>query len=125
MTPTLLLAACIVAVASCLQGSVGIGLGMVAAPLLLLIEPGLVPAPLLMSNFLLAVMMALRERRAMNGQAVLYAVTGRVPGTLVGGLLVTVLAAATLDIVLGSLLLSCVVLAALSRTAPGGCRVRA
>ncbi|REJ86232.1 MAG: sulfite exporter TauE/SafE family protein [Acidobacteria bacterium] len=117
MTPTLLLAACVVAAASALQGTVGIGLGMVAAPILLLIAPQLVPAPLLMANFALALLVSLRDRRGMRIAEIGPAIVGRFPGALVGAALVAWLAAGVLDVVLGSLLLGSVVLATLQRTA--------
>jgi uncharacterized membrane protein YfcA len=117
ITPTLLLAAGVVAAASALQGTVGIGLGMVASPILLLIAPELVPAPLLMANFSLALLVSLRDRKGMRVAEIGPALAGRFPGALVGGALVALLAAGVLDVVLGSLLLGSVLLAARSAVA--------
>jgi hypothetical protein len=43
----------VVAVGAALQGAVGFGLGVIGAPLLVLIAPGLVPGPLLLVAFVL------------------------------------------------------------------------
>lgn len=112
MEPTYLLAALVVAIGSALQGTVGVGLGMLASPILLLIVPGWVPAPLLMANLLLALLVTARDRRGLRVKEVAPAIAGRIPGALLGGALVASLAAATLDIVLGALLLGTVMLAA-------------
>ena len=52
----------IVTVAAIVQSSVGFGLGMIAAPILLLIDPNLVPAPLMMNGVVLSLMIAYRDR---------------------------------------------------------------
>lgn len=87
----LLAASSIVAVGALLQGSVGFGLGMLAAPLLVLIDPAFVPAPLLAAAFALTLLVAYRERRGIDLRGVGWALAGRVPGTLLGA---TVLALA-------------------------------
>jgi uncharacterized membrane protein YfcA len=77
-----LIAALITAVATFVQGSVGFGSALIAAPLLVLIDPMLVPAPLILMNFCIAVPIAYRERDAVDIRGVGWALAGRVPGTL-------------------------------------------
>lgn len=76
------LATLIAAVATFVQGSVGFGSALIAAPLLALIDPRLVPAPVILVSFVLAVLMAHRERAAVDIRGVGWALLGRVPGTL-------------------------------------------
>ena len=66
------------------QGSVGFGLGMLAAPLLVLIDPDLVPAPLLLAALALTLLVAFSERGAIDLKGVGWALVGRIPGTLIG-----------------------------------------
>ena len=109
---TFFLVAFVVAVGSLVQASVGIGLGLLAAPVLALVAPQFVPGPLLASVFCLTLFVLLRERRAVRLRGLGWALTGRVPGTICGALLVSRLAKAHLDLALGGLLLSCVLASA-------------
>lgn len=74
----------IVAVAACTQGSVGFGLNLLAAPLLVLVNHELVPAPLLVAAASVNTMMVLRERTAIDYPLILPAVFGRIPGAFAG-----------------------------------------
>ncbi|APU14752.1 hypothetical protein [Actinoalloteichus fjordicus] len=49
-----------------LQGTIGLGLGMVSGPILALLDPTLVPGPLLMLATLLTLTVVLRERAALD-----------------------------------------------------------
>jgi uncharacterized membrane protein YfcA len=64
------------AVACALHGSVGFGMALVAAPLLILIDPTLVPAPIIVTALLLLVGMILRERTAVSVSDVAWPVAG-------------------------------------------------
>ena len=80
----------VVMIGAILQGSVGFGLGMLAAPLLVLIDPVFVPAPLLTASLALTLLVAFRERHAIDFAGVGWALTGRIPGTLLGALTLAV-----------------------------------
>ncbi len=80
----LLAASAIVAVGAILQGSVGFGLGMLAAPLLVLIDPAFVPAPLLAAALALTLLVGYRERRGIDLRGIGWALAGRLPGTFLG-----------------------------------------
>jgi uncharacterized membrane protein YfcA len=80
----LLGATLVVTVGSALQGAVGFGLGMLAAPLLLLVDPRLVPGPLLVAALFLTVLITTRERAAIDFHGLGWALVGRAPGTLLG-----------------------------------------
>ena len=60
-SPEQMLAAfCIVVVGALVQGSVGMGLGLVTVPFLLQVDPVFVPGPVLASGFLLSLLMVCR-----------------------------------------------------------------
>ena len=75
-----LLAVLIVTCGIALQTVVGIGYGLVAAPLLYLIDPVYVPGPILLVGLGLALMMVIRERRELRWKRVMPAIVARVPG---------------------------------------------
>jgi len=88
-----------------LQGLVGIGFGLVAAPLLYLINPAYVPAPILISGFLLSVLLVIGERNQVNWKRVLTASAFRLPGAYFGTLLLLMLPQSSLGILFGLTLL--------------------
>lgn len=90
-------ASAVVALAAFVQGAVGFGLVLVAAPLVTLIDPRLVPGPLLVCAVLLSVVMAWRERQGLDGVGVAWAFAGRVPGSVVGALLLAMMTATQLE----------------------------
>lgn len=73
--------------ASCLQGSIGFGMGMLAAPVVAVIDPGLVPGTLIMLATVLTLMVVIKERTSMDVSGTGWALVGRVPGTIAGALL--------------------------------------
>lgn len=89
---------------ACAQGSFGFGLGVTAAPILALIDPHLVPAPLLMVAMVLTVLVVLRER-SFQWRAVGWAMVGRVPGSVLGTWAVVVMAKDDLILLFGVLVL--------------------
>jgi len=112
LDPHLAMVLAIVLVGAWLQGSVGIGLGLFAAPLLTLLDPAYVPGPLLFGAMFLGSMMAVRERHAIAAPTIGWALLGRVPGALIGAALVSLAAAAWLDLAIGGIVLGCVLLSA-------------
>lgn len=79
--PLLALALAIVVFASSLQAAVGMGFGMVAAPLLALIDPMLSPAPILVVGMVVAVWGAWRERGNIAGAEIVAGLGGRILGS--------------------------------------------
>ena len=83
VTPAeLAVALALVVVGSVIQGSIGFGLAVVAAPILLLLDPVFVPGPMLLAASLLVILIALRERRDVIAQDIALATIGRVIGTV-------------------------------------------
>ena len=81
----------IVAVAAALQASVGIGFGVLAAPLLVILAPELVPGPLLLLGLLLATMTMTREFRSVDVRELSLAMVGRIAGTATAGAVIVLL----------------------------------
>jgi len=83
-------ASAVVAGGAALQGSIGFGLGLFAAPLLLLIDPRLVPAPLLLTSGVLTILLTRRDRHGIVAGDLKWALTGRLLGTVPALVLLTV-----------------------------------
>lgn len=73
---------------ACLQGAIGFGMGLLATPVVALIEPLFVPVVLLVLNAVLTLGIICRERIAFDISGPLWAILGRVPGTILGAVLI-------------------------------------
>jgi uncharacterized membrane protein YfcA len=111
----LVLAALVVVFAACVQASVGFAYALLAAPLLQLVSPELVPGPMLVSSFMLSSLTAWRERSSIDRRGVGTALIGRVPGAVLAGFAIGMLPARTYDVVFGSIVLAAVLLSLWSK----------
>jgi uncharacterized membrane protein YfcA len=102
------IAVAIVMIGACAQGAVGFGLGLLAAPVLAILDERLVPGPLLLAASVLTVMVAVRERGHLDLRGVKWAVIGRVPGSMAGALAVATLPKDALLVVFALLVLAAV-----------------
>lgn len=100
-----LLAVAIVALGTAIQASIGFGLAMISAPLLMLIEPALVPGAMIGIAFLLSFWTTWNDRHGIDRKVLKAAVAGRLFGTPPAALLVGTASAATFDLVFGVLVL--------------------
>jgi len=101
-----------IAAGSALQGAVGFGGNLLAAPLLVLVDPDFVPAPALIGALALNALMAWRESGHRNLGEVTWALAGRVPGTVLGVVAVALVPAEQVELYFGLLLLVGIGLAA-------------
>lgn len=81
---TLLLASIIIFVGSLTQGLIGFGLAVVASPLLYIVDPRLVPVPVILMGFFIASLTLLRQRKSLKFHGIQYALLGRIPGGVIG-----------------------------------------
>ncbi|MEZ5669089.1 MAG: sulfite exporter TauE/SafE family protein [Alphaproteobacteria bacterium] len=88
---TFAFASLVVALAALVQGSIGVGFGIVAAPILAVIDPVMVPGPLLVLALGLAVLLAIRERSQIRYGDLASALAGRIPASFLAGLVVGLL----------------------------------
>lgn len=105
-----LLAVFIVTCGVALQTVVGIGYGLVAAPLLYLIDPDFVPGPILMLGFGLSLLMVIREHDELRWRRVMPAILARAPGAWCGAALLVSIPQYALSLFFGASLLSAVLL---------------
>jgi uncharacterized membrane protein YfcA len=99
-----------VMLASCLQASIGFGIGMLAAPIIALVDPRLIPGTLIMVATLVTLIVAVREREDIDLHGTGWALVGRVPGTIAGALLLAMLPQRALTVMLAGVVLVGVVL---------------
>ncbi|EMY33453.1 hypothetical protein D477_014842 [Arthrobacter crystallopoietes BAB-32] len=105
--------------ASSLQASIGFGMGMLAAPVIALVDPRLLPATIIMLALLVTIMVTARERSQLDLRGAGWALVGRIPGSLCGAWLVAVLPGEGLSWLVAVTVLAGVVLAFLGwRPAP-------
>jgi uncharacterized membrane protein YfcA len=91
--------------AALVQGSVGFGMALIASPLVALIDPLLVPGPIISVGLVLSGLIAFRERQAIDFSGLTWALPGLLGGVLAGALVVSVTPPARIGIVLGTLVL--------------------
>jgi len=99
-----------VLMASCLQASIGFGIGMLAAPVVALVDPALIPGTLIMVATLVTLLVVVREREDIDLHGTGWALVGRVPGTIAGAVLLAMLPQRALAIMLSGVVLVGVVL---------------
>ena len=111
MTPLdAVLGALVMAVGACIQGAVGFGSNLFAAPLLLLLSDRFVPVPIVLASMVLNVLVTRREGRAAIDPLVGSAIAGQVPGAVLAGVALATLPERGLSILFAALVLVGVVL---------------
>lgn len=104
------LGALVMAAGAFLQGAVGFGANLVAAPLLALVLEDFVPGPVIVASLLLNVLVMRREGTGAVDRRIHAAIAGQVPGALVAGLVLASLSQSSLSIVFAVVVLAGVVL---------------
>ncbi len=99
------LSALAVTVGATVQGTVGFGLGILGAPLLILIDPSLVPAPLLLAAAVLTTLLTHRDWHSVDFSHLKWSLSGRAGGTVVAVLTLAVTSAEQMAVGLGVLVL--------------------
>lgn len=95
----------VVLAGAAVQSLVGLGVGLVAAPVMALIAPDLVPVTLLVLALLMPLVTLSRERAEVDWGGLGWALLARVPGTAAGVWLVAVVSVRALGILVGSMVL--------------------
>jgi hypothetical protein len=94
-----------VVVGSTVQSAVGLGVGLVAAPVTALLEPTLMPGALLMVAVLMPCLTLIHDHHDIHWSGLSWSLPARVPGTLVGVWVVTELSDRELGIMIGLVVL--------------------
>ncbi|WP_328808436.1 sulfite exporter TauE/SafE family protein [Nonomuraea montanisoli] len=100
------------------QGSVGFGLGLVAAPVLTLVDPGVMPGAMQVANMTLPLLTLAAEWRRVDWRGLGFAVLGRLPGSAVGAVIVVHVSVHALGVLVGVMVLVAVVLTASALAVP-------
>jgi uncharacterized membrane protein YfcA len=95
----------IMTIGSACQASVGIGMALLVAPLLALIEPRFIPGPMLLAGAILAGTTAYRERGSVDARGLGVSLVGLAGGTVIGALMLKLASGPTLPKVFGILVL--------------------
>ncbi len=94
----LVVALAITLLGAIVQGTIGVGFGILSVPLLSLINPILAPVPQLLLAVPLAVSMTWRERTHVDASGVAWLFAGRVPGAFLGLWILGLAAQRSIDI---------------------------
>jgi uncharacterized membrane protein YfcA len=99
-----------VGVGSLIQGAAGFGANLLAVPVLVLVDPGLVPGPALVAALALNAMIARRESGQGHLRDTAWALAGRAVGTIGGVAVLSLVTGHDIGLVVGLLLLTSVVI---------------
>jgi uncharacterized membrane protein YfcA len=100
----------IIAAAAALQAGTGMGMALLAAPLLVLVDPSLVPGPMLCAVVALSLAVGWRERAAIDRRVLVVALTGLLGGSAIGALVLISLSGVHLAPVFAGVILATVLL---------------
>jgi len=90
-----------VLVAACLQGAIGFGLGLVAAPVMAIVAPELFPVTIIILAAALTATSSIVDRAGIDFRGTGWALLGRIPGTVIGTILVVALPPRGLSSIIG------------------------
>lgn len=102
---TIFIAMAIVFVGSFVQSAIGFGLAIIAAPILFPIAPEYVPGPISVTAFVLASLNAFKHKESIAIGGLKVALIGRIPGSILGAMLLLYVSTQTLSLWLGILVL--------------------
>ena len=101
-----------------IQGSLGYGLGLFCVPFLTLLDPRLVPAPIMAATLVFNISVALREKIGLNFNGLLWIILGSIPGALLGAKILSIISLRTSSILIGAIVLVAVLLSILGLRMP-------
>ncbi|WP_394201716.1 sulfite exporter TauE/SafE family protein [Shewanella waksmanii] len=107
---TLILASVIIFAGALTQSLIGFGLAVVASPLLYLVDPQLVPAPVIVMGFAISLLTLMRERASLEFNGLQYALLGRIPGGFLGAALLVFAPQPILGLAIAAIVLMAVLL---------------
>lgn len=107
--PDFTIVAVAITLASCLQASIGFGIGMLAAPVVALIDPTLVPGTIIMLASVVTLLITIVERTHLDLGGTGWALLGRVPGSVVGAVLVAWMPARLLALLIAAVVIGGIV----------------
>lgn len=100
------------------QGAIGFGMNLVLVPVVALIVPEALPGALVLAGVPLSVFVAMRERHGIDRRRLGWIITGRLPGTVVGVLVVALMSGTLLATLAGVAVLTAVGVSLWNRPLP-------
>ena len=95
----------VLAAGAVVQGTVGFGINLVAAPILVLIDPHLVPVPIIVASLVLNLLVGRRDRGERPWHAMRWPIAGQIPASVAGAATVAVVSERGLAVLFGVLVL--------------------
>jgi uncharacterized membrane protein YfcA len=114
----LILASLAVFVGAIVQGGVGFGLGLVGAPVLTILDPGLMPGAIQVVNLTLPLLTLAAEWRKVDWRGLGFAVLGRIPGSVIGAFIIVYISVHSRGIFVAVMVLLAVALTARALSVP-------
>jgi uncharacterized membrane protein YfcA len=114
----LLVAGLAVLAGALVQSAVGLGLALLAAPVVTLLDPSVMPGAMQVLAFVLPLFTLAAEWRHVDWRGVGWALLGRLPGVLLGVWVVKAASPGTLAVIIGAMVLAAVALTAWTVTVP-------
>ncbi|MEU9884313.1 TSUP family transporter [Sphaerisporangium sp. NPDC051017] len=105
-------------VGAVVQGGVGFGLGLLAAPIITVLDPTVMPGGVQVVNATLPLLTLVAEWRAIDWRGLGFALLGRLPGTALGGLVVLYVSTRALGVLVGVMVLVAVAVTASALAVP-------
>ena len=103
--PTALLAMTMIFLGSFVQTAIGFGLAIVSAPILIIIAPQYVPAPICLVALFISLLNSLKHRNSIELGGLKMAILGRIPGSIAGATLLVFVSTQSLSLWVGLLVL--------------------
>jgi hypothetical protein len=113
--PEWLIACTVLILGAIVQGSVGFGIALLGAPVLFLLNPLLVPAPMLMVGLSLPALILWRDHHGLDPNGLRWALPGQLAGTALAAMVVAALPEDGLALTFGVLVLLAVAISAVAR----------
>src|SRR5215471_14884088 len=110
-----IIAFAVLAVGAAIQGTIGFGINLLAAPILVLIDPALVPAPIIITSLALNLLVGRRDRGERPWHTMRWPITGQVPACIAGAATVALISPQGLAVLFGLLVLVAVGLSVIGR----------
>lgn len=117
--PEWLAASVVVVAGAIVQGSLGFGVALVAAPLLFLIDPALVPGPMIVAGLGVAFLVYGRDHAAVDHREIAWVLPGLAIGVVIAGIVLRLVSRDVLGLLFGALVLLAVALSLRRPPTPG------
>ncbi len=101
-----------------IQGAVGYGMALVAGPILLLIDPGLIPGPMTVAASLLVVLVVVRDKQALDIFGLKWSILGMFFGLALGAYVLSNFSGRSYSTLFGALIILAVVMSVIGLRFP-------